>query len=170
MRCAFSIFLKTLGIFGGLISSLIILLAIYFTWKMPLHNFNLWMLKKNFQAVASRHPADSKLLLKSKYIGGLYPGASASCNYFVGEFRSAPLPKEEIAATYKDFFITAFERSSDVPVRILFLDSGFFDHHPLDEWQDKLRRSLDVSAEQDAVYLVFASQGGYPQEGDIRCY
>lgn len=172
MKYALSIFLKTLAVFGGLISFFIILLVIYFTWKMPFHNFNLWMLEKNFQAVASRHPADSRLLLKNKYIGGLYPDGSTSCNYFVGEFRSAPLPEEKITLAYKDLLITSIERTGDVPVEILFLnsDKGFLDHHPWYEWQEKLHQSLDLSTEQDTVYLVFAAQKNYPQAGDIRCY
>jgi len=170
MKRAYHITVRVFAVFGVAVFCVIIWYVVTITWKMPVHNFDLWRLGRNFQSIDSYHPVDSRLLLKNKYVGGLYPEGSYSCNYFVGEFRSAAQSREEIIRAYGGHFVDSFDGTGRIPVEIRFLDDqGFFDHHPWYEWQKKLRQSPDLSTAQGSVYLVFASQIGYPPYGDIRC-
>ncbi len=163
-----------MGIFAcfGLIAFCLITLSAAVTmWKMPIHQFNLWKLERNFQTIAVAHPPDSKLLLKRKSFGGLFSAASHSCDYFVGEFRSTTYSKESIRQAYKGFSIYSSDRTERIPAEVHFFDEEeFFTDFPWYEWLAELRKSFNVSATKDNLYLVFVSQTGYPPYGDIRCY
>ncbi|MBI3442954.1 MAG: hypothetical protein HY007_04255 [Candidatus Sungbacteria bacterium] len=140
-------------------------------WKMPIHQFNLWRLERNFQTIAPAHPPGSKLLLKRKDFGGLFSAASHSCDYFIGELRSTPRSKEDVRKAYNGLSIDSFDHTKHIPVEVHFFDEEeFFTDFPWYEWQAELRRSFDVSAARDNLYLIFASQSGYSPYGDLRCY
>lgn len=157
--------------FGFIAFCLIILFGAVTMWKMPTHQFNLWRLEKNFHVVATAHPPDSKLLLKRKDFGGLFSAASHSCDYFVGEFRSTTRSKEDVKRAYSGLFIDSFDRTERIPVEIHFFDEEeFFIDFPWYEWLAELRKSFNVPPAMNTLYLIFASQTGYPPYGDLRCY
>ena len=148
-----------------------ILFAAVTMWRMPIHQFNLWRLERNFHAIAATHPPDSKLLLKRKEFGGLFSAASHSCDYFVGEFRSAAHSKEDVRRAYRAFSIDSSDHTKRIPVEVHFFDEEeFFIDFPWYEWLAELRQSFNVPTIKDNLYLIFVSQTGYPPYGDLRCY
>jgi len=118
MTRTYNITLRIFAGFGFIVFCLIVVLFAITMWKAPLHQFNLWRLERNFQAIAPYHPADSNLLLKRKDFGGLFSGASNSCDYFVGEFRSAARSKEEITRSYNGLSIDSFDRTERIPIHV----------------------------------------------------
>src|SRR3989338_8220112 len=88
VRCILYVLVVALMLFGVLL---------YFLSKgVPLHDIRLWRLERNFEMAASYHPRTSTVLQRRTYLGGPYTHGSLSCDYFVGELRSATLSKEEI--------------------------------------------------------------------------
>ena len=136
---------------------------------IPLHDFRLWMLEGNFKAAASYHPPESMLLQKKTYLGGPSDHGSGTCDFFVGELRSAPLPKEKIRQAYDGGSIKSFNNLDRVPLKILFFNEGRWTiNSPLGDWWDEWYGNLSTTTSQTA-YFVFASQEGYPYLGDYRC-
>lgn len=171
MSRAYYISMRIFAVFGMIAFCIIIVFVAITMWKMPIHQFNLWRLEKNFQVIAAAHPPDSKLLLKRKDFGGLFSGASHSCDYFVGEFRSTAHSKEDVRKAYKGLSIDSSDHTKHVPVEVHFFDEEeFFTDFPWYEWLAELRKSFNMSATKDNLYVVFASQTGYPPYGDLRCY
>ena len=156
--------------FGFIVFCLIILFAVVTMWKMPIHQFNLWRLEKNFQTIVAAHHQDSKLLLKRSDFGGLFSAASHSCDYFVGEFRSTARSKEDVRKAYRGLSIDSSDHTKRIPVEVHFFDEEeFFTDFPWYEWLAELYKSFNVSATKDNLYVIFASQTGYPPYGDFRC-
>lgn len=171
MKRTYSTLLKIAGAFGVIISPFIILFIVFMAWKIPIHNFNLWRLGGSFQTIAPLHPRHSKPLLEIKDFGGLFAGASNSCDYLVGEFRSAAYPKERIAQAYRGLLVPSFNHTELIPVEVHFADDEeFFESYPWHEWREKLYGSLGSAAIPGTVYAVFVSQTGYPPDGDFRCH
>ena len=145
------------------------LLFFFLSRGVPLHDFRLWGLEKQFQAAAFYHPPESILLQKKTYLGGPYTHGSGTCDYFVGELRSSPLPKEKIRQAYDGSSIKSFNSLERVPLTVLFFDEGVWPvDSPLGDWWDEWYGNLSAAAATTA-YFVFASQQGYPYLGDYRC-
>ena len=145
------------------------LLFFFLSRGIPLHDFRLWMLEKNFHAAASYHPPESVLLQKKTYLGGPDEHGSETCNFFVGELRSSPLSKEELRQAYNGSSIRSFSNLSRIPLKILFFDQERWTmDSPLGDWWDEWYGNLSTSTAQ-TPYFVFASQEGYPYLGDYRC-
>lgn len=163
-----------IGLFGIILFGAEILILLALVWKMPLNNFKLERLERNFHILASRHPADSELLSKRKYVGALYPGDSYSCSYFVGEFRASALTREDIRNAYAEITIPYFRRGTELPVHVRFADEGFLDD-PWYAWRDELLSSRSVSAAggptaERNIYSVHAEHTRYSSPfGDFRC-
>lgn len=161
---------KTCAVIGFIVLTFCIGLAVFVTWKVPWHTVNLWRLDRNFQSIAQHHPADSKLLLKRKYVGGLYPSGSVSCSYFVGEFRSSALSREEIVRAYDDLTIASFDRTTELSVAVRFVDEGFLDD-PWYEWREELLKSLNMPATKENIYSVLVAHMHHSSyRGDFRCF
>lgn len=170
MRRAYYIAEKICAVIGCIVLCGSIGLAIFISWKIPWHTVNLWRLEENFQAIAPHHPADSKLLLKRKYVGGLYPSGSVSCSYFIGEFHSSALSREEIVRAYQNITVTSFDRTTELSVEVRFADEGFLDD-PWYKWREELLRSLSPSATEETIYsVVVAHMHHSSYAGDFRCF
>jgi len=146
-------------------------LLLFTSWKMPIHQYNLWKLEQNFQQIAPLHPRESQLLSHMKEFGNLFRGASNGCDYFVGEFRSATLPQRDIVEAYGGLFVNPFDRTERVPVEVYFLDNEeAFSRYPWDEWRENIRASFKKIDPFNSAYVVFVAQTNYPPDGDIRCH
>lgn len=139
-------------------------------WRAPIHQFNLWMLGRNFRAINLRHPGDSGFVLKIKDFGNLFRGASNGCDYLVGEVRVGKGSQEEIAQYYRGLFIKSFDSTNPVPVEVRFFDTeNWMDPYRWSDWRDKAQSFIDPAALEGTLYMVFARQDGYPPYGDMRC-
>ena len=157
--------------FAVILSPFVLIVLMEFFVTMPIHTFNVWRLERNFQTTAAHHPTNSRMLQKHTQVGGLYSDSSHSCNYFVGEFRSAPSSRSEIMRAYQGTAIASWDAMIHLPVKVTFMDDeGFFGQYPWYEWREELRGSSDGSAGTDTIYLLSAFQGGYSPDGDLRCY
>ena len=161
VRCILYVLVVALMLFGVLL---------YFLSKgVPLHDIRLWRLERNFEMAASYHPRTSTVLQRRTYLGGPYTHGSLSCDYFVGELRSATLSKEEIRRAYDGHFIKSFDNSGQVPLEVLFFGEKIWPiDSPLGDWWDEWRES-PLIATSGTVYFVFAAQKGYPFLLDYRC-
>ena len=68
----------------------------------PIHDFDAWKLKQNFYAKNIEHPADSVLIEKKLYLGGISVHGGDVCVYAVGEWRTSTILKQEIVDTYSN--------------------------------------------------------------------
>jgi|SRR3989344_492081 len=167
-------FAKICAIFVAFALFGFVILIAMLKWGVPLHDFRLWWLEKNFQEAALYHPRESMPLQKKTYLGGLAEHGSLRCDFFVGELRSAPLSKEKIWQAYvgrsiKAFNYFGFLNSERAPLQVLFFDEERWTmDSPLSDWWDELSGSPLITAANTA-YFVFASQEGYPYLGDYRC-
>jgi len=125
---------------------------ILFIFGNPIHDLNMWILKKKFYAKNIIHPADSVLLEKKIYLGGISTHGDPWCVYAVGEVRSSALSNDKITDFYRD--ITVNHWTEKVPIKVLFGD----DHKPYTlpyaHWQDELRGASTV---EETKYVVYAS-------------
>jgi len=144
--------LKAIGILissAALLFGLLLLLIIY---GEPIHDLNTWILERNFYAKNIIHPADSVLLEKKIYLGGISTHGDPWCVYAVGEVRSSALSNDKITDFYRD--ITVNHWTEKVPIKVLFGD----DHKPYTlpyaHWQDELRGASTV---EETKYVVYAS-------------
>ena len=153
----------------GLPALMLSLLLIFISGGMLLHNLMLWGLERNFQVVASYHPRESILIEKKTYLGGPSEHGSGTCDFFVGELRSSPLPKEKVRQAYDGGSIKSFNNFGRIPLKILFFDEGRWTmNSPLGDWWDEWYGHFSIATAQ-TPYFVFASQEGYPYLGDYRC-
>lgn len=139
----------------------LIFLVIFLTvWSMPLHNFDLWRLERNFNTtVPLYHPLESFLLQKKTYLGGPAEHGSLVCSFFAGELRAAYLTKESIRAAYQK---NAF-------LNVLFFDEEHWTmESPLGDWWDEWYGN-SLLATSSTVYFVYAARENVPFAGDIRC-
>lgn len=154
-----------IGLFGILLFGLEILIVLALVWKIPLNNFRLERVERNFRMLAQYHPVDSTLLSKRKFVGTLYSGAF-SCSYVVGEFRVSALTREDIRNAYADTAVPSFKRWTRLPVHVRFADEGFLDD-PWYEWRDEAVGGL---AAKENVYSVHVAHTRYSSPfGDFRC-
>ncbi|MFY9462566.1 MAG: hypothetical protein WAP52_00060, partial [Candidatus Sungiibacteriota bacterium] len=142
----------------------------FLVYGVPIHNFRLWRLERNFREVASYHPSESRLIEREKYLGGPSEHGSLQCDFFVGEFRTAPLSKESIRQAYEGHSIRSINHMSRIPLKVLFFDEGVWTmDSPLGGWWDEWYLGGRATTTRGTAYFVFASQEGYPFLGDRRC-
>ncbi|MFY9462564.1 MAG: hypothetical protein WAP52_00050, partial [Candidatus Sungiibacteriota bacterium] len=116
---------------------LIIFILIAITWKIPLHNYQLRMMQKHFRStMQSVHPMPSKLRAEMAEFGNF--GNSNHCDYFVGEFRSSPLPKDKVLEQYAAVVTSSFIGNRLIETGVYFVDEDFFKKdYLLSEWLEK---------------------------------
>ena len=148
---------------------LIIGFLILLTWKIPVNNFNLLRLNKNFESLSALHPLSSKRLLKFSDFGN-FGESGGQCGYIIGEFRTSQLTKEEIMYYYKDLVIDSFKQDEVISLEVLFLDDGNFAHYPWSKWASFLYQKIQSSIQSPVIYLVIAASHNHLADGDIRCY
>ena len=157
--------------FGLIMFLLITAFVVMVMWKFPIHQFNLWRLGRNFRAVESYHPEDSKYLLSVGDFGNLFRATSNGCDYLVGEVRSGKGSQEDIARHYTDLFVKAFDNSEPVPAELHFFnDENWMDPYDWSRWRDQAEPYAGTGAVRGVLYMVFARQTDYPPDGDIRCH
>lgn len=161
--------MKIFVVLGIAVFCLIIWFIAVTTWKMPLHNYQLWILQKHFRlTMRPIHPPQSELRTEVAEFGNL--GNSNHCDYLVGEFRSSVLSKEELKRVYAETAILSFDKVSRLLVEVYFTDEDVFERDYL--WSGWLSKYLPNQpyAPEGNTYLVFASSDLNPPDGDIRCH
>lgn len=168
MSRAYPIAVKIFAIFGMIVFGAIILFVTAITWKMPIHNYQLSKMQKHFRStMQSVHPAPSELRAEVAEFGNF--GNSNHCDYFIGEFRSSHLSREEILRKYAAVATSSFVGDRLLEVGVYFLDEDIFMDHPLSEWLEKyLPNNRDIMNKN--TYLIFTEDAGNPPDGDIRCH
>lgn len=146
-----------------------VLLIIMFTWKIPLHTYQLRVLQRHFHTEVQAFP-NSVLRSEMREFGNF--GQSNHCDYIVGEFRSSPLPKEEIAQFYTGTSVHPFDKTSRLPVEIYFAEdlheAALHDYY----WEYWLEKYIPTQkdAVDDHTYFVFTMSAMHPPDGDFRCH
>lgn len=143
------------------------------TWKIPLHNYQWYILQRHFRE--AEHPLGSKSLKKIEGFGNLFRAASNGCDYLVGELRVGDGSQEDIMLFYRGLSVRPFDDTEPVPIEVKFSDDEAFSEthrwsNPWFDWHEKIRKSFDFSKMRGIPYVVFAEQTGYPPYGDIRCF
>lgn len=137
---------------------------------IPLHDFRLWRLERNFRKVAQYHPQESVLLQRKTYLGGPDEHGSWQCDFFVGELRTAPLSEEKIWQTYENRSIRSISYLGRTPLKVLFFsEKPWAMNSPLGDWWDEWYLGGIATSTVGTVYVVYASQEGYHFLGDMRC-
>lgn len=162
---------KETHIFRGIelvVALLVILFILSFTWKIPIHVYQLWAMQRDFRSsMAPMHPPESYLNAEVKEFG-LF-GDSNHCDYFVGEFRTSPLSKEKIRQTYASVITSAFVGNRLLETDVYFTDEDIFAHYPWSEWLEKYLPDYYPVADPQ-TYLIFSEDAGNSPDGDIRCH
>ncbi len=148
---------------------LILGFAVLVTWRMPIHNFNLWRLSKNFELLSAFHPVSSKTLLRFSDFGN-FGESGGQCGYVIGEFHASQLTKGEIIDHYKNATIQSFRQGEIIPLEVLFLDDGNFTQYPWSKWLSYLHKKMRSPIQSPVIYLLIASSYNHLADGDIRCY
>ncbi|MBI4599682.1 hypothetical protein HY732_02050 [Candidatus Uhrbacteria bacterium] len=131
-------------------------LLYFFIFGVPIHDMNLWMLKRAYSRV--EHPAESKVLADAVYLGGPATHGSWRCTYVVGEVRTSLLSKQEIQ--------DAYSFSAPLPLAILFFDDEWPGELPWFTWESEFKIFKERS---DTPYLVYSAKKDIPFLGDMRC-
>lgn len=126
-------------------------------YGVPIHDFNLWMLQKDFNAHV-RHPDSSIFIEKKTHLGGPSEHGSHTCVYAVGEIRSAPLTREAIEQAYRKVAPSS---------QMLFMEDESLES-PLDMWGDELMDIAGATSTTDTLYVTYLMKT-YPFLGDLRC-
>lgn len=170
MRAFFCAIARIFTALGVLAACFMAVFAVVSSWRVPIHQINLWRLEAHFDGVIASHPLGSTLLLSVKDFGNLFRGASNGCDYFVGEFRSTTHPKEEVRRNYSGLFVGSFDKTERVPLEVYFLnEKEFSDTFQWYAWQETVSEFLETSVARDDIYVVFVMQTDFPPDGDIRC-
>ncbi len=171
MTHIYQILMRLFAIFGVAVFCFIVWFVAVAMWRVPIHQFNLWKLGKNFQAITTANPPDSKPLLQIRRVGNFFRGASNACDYLVGEFYVEKRSKHEILERYRGLFVNSFDDTEPVPMEVHFLDEEeFFQDSYWSDWRKKIKKSFNLAVMQGNPYIIFASQTDYPPYGDIRCF
>ena len=172
MKHAYQILMRLFAIFGIVVFCVILLYVIAVTWGIPIHNYRLWVLQKNFRStVQPLHPAQSQLRAEMAEFGNF--GNSNHCDYMVGEFRSSSLSKEAVMRAYAGAIVPSFsshDKNSPLPVEVYFTDEDIFHNdYTWSEWLSKYLSRKPATSDKN-TYLVFTSSDMHPPDGDIRCH
>lgn len=159
-------------ILGAVVLLLCVDFLVALTWRVPVHNANLRAFERSFESVL--HPTQSTLHARHAEFGNF--GNSNHCDYFVGEFRSSPLQRSEIARHYAGKTIRSpditqhawdGEPPAESEIEVYFTDDDVFEWYPWSEWLGKVKQRPETG---EAMYLAFALEDGYPPRGDFRCH
>lgn len=153
---------RSFALFGLLVFLFLLGFFTVTSWKMPIHQFNLWKLERGFRAALPSHPADSVRVLSFKKFGGRFSSAASSCDYFVGEFRTSSLTKEALRHYY-------LSRAPSMHLRF-WDEEDFWIYYPWSELYGELLRIFDDGpSEQEGLYAIFTLQTIQPPYHDVRC-
>lgn len=167
MSRTYPIAIRIFAVFGIITFGAIVLFTVAITWKMPLHNYQLWKMQRNFRStMQSIHPVQSELRAEMADFGNF--GNSNHCDYMVGEFRSSHLSKEKLRRAYAAVATSSFIGNRLVETDIYFTDEDIFTHYPWSEWLEKYIPDNRGAANEN-TYLIFSEDDGNPPDGDIRC-
>jgi hypothetical protein len=149
---------KILLILGMIIVGGVVSIVLFLVWKIPFNNYKLGIFQKSFdQSIAKFHPIESKLLAKAAEVGNWADGTY--CEFFVGQFRSSPLPREELEKIYpSDFFTTG----------VYFIDDNEAFGSSWFEWKEKYLKNYKAK-DNENIYLVWKADYDDSPDGDIRC-
>ena len=131
----------------------------------PIHDFHAWRLKQNFYAKNIEHPADSMLIEKKFYLGGISVHGGDVCAYAVGEWRTSTISKQEIIDTYNSIEVSL--GAEKIPVKVMF--AGEYDSPnilPDEYWQDYLRGTV---TDERVHYIMYVSAKRPIVWFDFRC-
>lgn len=152
------IFYKILLILGMIIIGGIVVIVLFFTWKMPFNNLYLKVLEYNFRkSVVALHPKESTLIAEVAVVGNWTDGTY--CEFFVGQFRSSSLSKEELEKIYPNDFSTT---------GVYFVDSDEVFGSPWFELKKKYLKNYRPK-DNENIYLVWKADYDNSPDGDIRC-
>jgi hypothetical protein len=167
---SFSRIIVKAGIIIGLaVTGLILVLIILLTCKMPWHQYQLWILQKNFQSIVNTDSAAQSNLLAEFAIVDHW-GNSNLCDYYVGQFRSSPLPKETLEEVYSNLVINSFPHDANNALKpeVYFIGDEIFNDY---YYSNLLKRYLPHHLPTDQnIYLVWTSSDSHSPDGDIRCH
>ena len=169
MKRAYDILTQLLVTFGIIAFCFIIIIVADSTWKIPLHNYQLRMMQKHFRStMQSVHPMPSELRAEIAEFGNF--GNSNHCDYFVGEFRSSPLPKNKILEQYAAVATSSFIGNRLIETGVHFVDEDFFKKdYLLSEWLEKYLPDYPHITNEN-IYLIYSEDAMNPPDGDIRCH
>ena len=169
MRHAYHILTQLLVAFGIIAFCFIILIVTDSTWKMPLHNYQLWTMQKHFRSIMqSAHPPSSRLRAEVAEFGNF--GQSSHCDYFVGEFRSSPLPKDKVLEQYAAVATSSFIGNRLIETGVYFVDEDFFGKdYLLSGWLEKYLPDHPHITDEN-IYLIYSEDAMNSPDGDIRCH
>ncbi len=144
---------------------------LFMSWKIPVHNYQLYVLQKHFRhTMQPIHPPQSTLIAEMAEFGNF--GNSNHCDYLVGEFRSSALPREEVQKAYGEVKVLSFDGVSHLPLEIYFAETlreaAEHDYY----WQSWLETYLPAQKHalyQDTYFVSVASDMHSP-DGDLRCH
>ena len=167
MKRICNVVIQILAPLGTIALCIIALFIIAITGTMPFHNYRLWMMQKQFRsAMQAVNPAQSELRAEMKEFGNF--GNSNHCDYFVGEFRSSPLSKEELLQRYASVATSSFVGNRLIEIGVYFIDADIFTGYPWSEWLEKYLPDKKHITNQN-TYLIFSEDADNPPDGDIRC-
>src|SRR3989338_8480613 len=84
-----------------------VLFIVVVTWKIPLHNYQLYVLQRHFRdTVLPLNPTQSTRIAELAEFGNF--GQSNHCDYIVGEFRKSAFSREEVQKAYAGVGILSF--------------------------------------------------------------
>lgn len=147
----------------------ILALAILLTYKMPWNQYQLWILQKNFRSIVNTNAATQSSLL-AEFAMVDHWGNSNLCDYYVGQFRSSPLPRETLEKSYSSLVIPSFPKDENNPLKleVYFTDDDIFKDY---YYSNLLNKYLPNRLPTDQnIYLVWASSESHNPNGDIRCH
>lgn len=158
------LYTKKFALSSGILIALISILSFWIVHGEPIHDINVWYMEKSFYTQHIKHPSNSILLGKKKYLGGPSMHGDSRCVYAVGETRSAPLSKEEIKRAYLDQSIGFWTRR--LPLNVLFVDEYNGPRElPFVMWQDELPYIFASTT----LYVVYVSGQRDIILYDLRC-
>lgn len=169
MKPFFHILIRLGMVIGIIIACCILVLAILLTYKMPWNEYQLRILQKKFRSVVNTNAATRSNLL-AEFAEVDHWGNSNLCDYYVGQFRSSPLPRETLERAYFNLAIPSFSQDENNPLKleIYFINDNFFEYYP---WSDLLKQYLpNYSLANQNIYLVWTSSDSHSPDGDIRCH
>lgn len=136
------------------------------------HDFKLWRMEQAFR-FAMEHPFASVLVQRDSYVGTLYESGDDHCNFFVGEIRTARVPKEKIVQkyTYRDAALDVFGFARNISIQVSFMDEwpSLRLDKPIYQWMKQYIQQFDTETE-DVAYVVYAADYRNPPWGDYRCW
>lgn len=148
------------------------LTALLIPVNMLLNNANLRTFEHNFAAIV--HPLSSASRATLSRFGNLSGGSSDFCDYFAGNLRSTPIPRNAIVSHYAETSIAspASHTGNHTDVRLWFFGE---ETHPPEPslsllFSEPKHWGIDPSEyTNETLYVAYALETGTPPGLDIRC-